>query len=52
MSDIVTLRSSMELFFQIFLMNGKLLQLRTDTVERQAQWMALIKVGLGKGQSF
>ena len=39
----------MELYFQIFLMNGKLLQLKADTLERQAQWMAMIKVGLGKG---
>ena len=50
MEDIVTVHSNINNFFQIFLTNGKILQLKADSVEKQAQWMAMIKVGLGKGK--
>ena len=50
MDDIVTVRASCDCYFQIFLSHGKILQFRADNMESQAYWMALIKVGLGRGE--
>ena len=47
--DVVTVRSCRDCNFQIFLSDGKILQFRSDSVESQAHWMAMLKVGLGKG---
>lgn len=41
----------MDHYFDVYLMSGKVLQLKADTVERQAQLMAMLKVGIGKGTS-
>ena len=51
MEDIVTIRASCDCFFQIFLSSGKILQFRAENMESQAYWMALIKVGLGRGET-
>ena len=50
MEDIVTIRASCDCYFQIFLSQGKILQFKADSMETQAYWMALIKVGLGRGE--
>ncbi|KAL5474801.1 hypothetical protein EMCRGX_G026811 [Ephydatia muelleri] len=50
--SIVTIRASRDCFFQIFLSDGKILQFRTDSVEKQICWMASVKSALGKGNVF
>ncbi len=45
------LRSSMDCHFQLYLPDSKILQFRTESPDKQAQWMALIKVGLGRGET-
>ena len=49
MEDIVTIRASRDCYFQIFLSNSKIVQFRSDTMDSQVRWMALLKVGLGRG---
>ena len=49
MTEIVTIRSCCDCYFQVFLASGKILQLRAGTMELQAHWMAMLKVGLGRG---
>ena len=51
LEEVVMLRSNMDCHFQLYLPDSKILQLRADSTEKQAQWMALIKVGLGRGGS-
>jgi hypothetical protein len=50
MCEIVMVRSNMDYYFQIYLMTGKILHFKADTIDRQAHWMAMLKVGLGKGE--
>ena len=47
--DVVTIRASRDCYFQLFLTSGKIVQFRTTSMESQAHWMAVIKMGLGKG---
>jgi len=49
MEDIVTIRANRDCYFQIFLSSGKILQFKAQTMESQACWMAMLKVGLGRG---
>ena len=49
LDDVGMMSTSMDCHFQLYLEDSKILRLRTDTVENQAQWMAFIKVALGKG---
>ena len=49
MEDVVTIRANQDCYFQIFLANGKILQLKADSIENEAYWIAMLKVGLGRG---
>ena len=49
MESIVTIRASRDCHFQIFLSNGKIVQFKTETIASQAHWIAMLKMGLGRG---
>ena len=49
MENVVTIRANKDCHFQVYMTDDKILEFKTESLDVQACWMAVLKVGLGKG---